>query len=135
MTVPTGAVARGPHGEYLDGQGHVIPPVVSDFDVYQQDAVSRMARDLPDQIELATLALGVAGEAGEVADHIKKVIGHGHPIDREKLMLEIGDVLWYVAVLSNKLGFSLSTIAEANTEKLRARYGDRFSTEASMNRG
>lgn len=106
----------------------------NDFDAYQKDAVQRMADDLGDLLALATLGLGITGEAGEVADHIKKVIGHGHPMDKEKLKLEIGDVLWYVAVLSNRLGFKLSDVAEANTAKLIARYGDKFSIQRSLNR-
>jgi NTP pyrophosphatase (non-canonical NTP hydrolase) len=43
---------------------------------------------------LAVAGLGIAGEAGEVADLIKKEIGHGHPVDRQKILGELGDVLW-----------------------------------------
>lgn len=83
---------------------------------------------------LAVLALGVAGEAGEVADIIKKVVGHGHPLDREKLNKELGDVLWYVAVLALELGFTLDEVASRNIAKLRARYPQGFSSERSLNR-
>lgn len=83
---------------------------------------------------LAVLALGLAGEAGEVADYLKKVVGHGHPLDVGKAEKEIGDVLWYAAVLAHALGLPLSRVAAANVEKLRARYPDGFRVEASVNR-
>ncbi len=56
------------------------------------------------KFDLQILQLGLVGEAGEVADLIKKVEGHGHKPDREKLIKELGDVLWYVAVLHHALG-------------------------------
>jgi NTP pyrophosphatase (non-canonical NTP hydrolase) len=80
------------------------------------------------------LGLGVAGEAGEVADLIKKEVGHGHLSDPEKISSELGDVLWYVAALANAYGFSLSEIATKNIDKLKARYPEGFSTERSVNR-
>lgn len=83
---------------------------------------------------LTTLALGVAGEAGEVADLVKKHIGHGHPLDREKLSKELGDVLWYVARMAATIGYDLAFIANQNIDKLTARYPDGFTTAASLNR-
>lgn len=79
-------------------------------------------------------ALGLTGEAGEAADLIKKVFGHGHSLDRDKLLLELGDVLWYVAALAKTAGSSLEEVADLNIGKLRARYPDGFSTEHSVNR-
>jgi len=105
---------------------------------YQQAAVRTMARDLDPRIEMATLALGMAGESGEVADIVKKLIGHGHPLTeevRQKLIKECGDVLWYVATFAAlALGLTLDDIAEANIAKLQARYPEGFSSERSLNR-
>jgi|SRR6478609_1716391 len=84
--------------------------------------------------DLPILALGVAGEAGEIADIVKKELGHGHPRDAEKMAKEIGDVLWYLAALAEEYGYSLSAIATMNINKLKARYPQGFSTEASLNR-
>lgn len=103
---------------------------IKSLDFYQQLA----NRTAPCENQLATFALGVAGEAGEVADLVKKHIGHGHPLDVEKLKLELGDVLWYVAGLATLLGVTLSEVASANIAKLEKRYPNGFSTEASMNR-
>ena len=69
--------------------------------------------------------LGLSGEAGEVADKVKKVIrDKGGVFDNastEAIMLELGDVLWYIAQLSSELGFSLDSVAEANLSKLSSR--------------
>lgn len=79
-------------------------------------------------------ALGIAGEGGEVADLIKKWVGHGHTLDLGKLEKELGDVLWYIAALGKANGLTLGGIARANVEKLQKRYPDGFSFEASINR-
>lgn len=83
---------------------------------------------------LVNNGLGIAGEAGEVADYIKKVIGHHHPLDREKMAKELGDVLWYVAALGNDIGVTLEEIATKNIDKLLARYPNGFTTADSLAR-
>lgn len=103
------------------------------FDEYQKLAM-RTANLTTGELRLAYLGLGLTGEAGEVAEHIKKHIGHGHDLDIEKLAKELGDVLWYVAVMADALGLELGDIATRNIEKLRKRYPDGFSSEASRNR-
>lgn len=103
------------------------------FDEYQKLAM-RTANLTAGELRLAYLGLGLTGEAGEVAEHIKKHIGHGHDLDIEKLSKELGDVLWYVAVMADALGLELGDIATRNIEKLRKRYPDGFSNEASRNR-
>ena len=71
--------------------------------------------------------LGLTGEAGEVADKVKKVLRDKNgeffkdPSTREEIMKEIGDVLWYCATLANDLGYSLEEVAEANIKKLSSR--------------
>ncbi|OGL72704.1 hypothetical protein A3F28_03295 [Candidatus Uhrbacteria bacterium RIFCSPHIGHO2_12_FULL_57_11] len=69
--------------------------------------------------------LGLAGEAGEVADKIKKIFrDKGGLLDEETrttLKKELGDVLWYVAQLSTELGLSLDDVAAGNIEKLKSR--------------
>ena len=69
--------------------------------------------------------LGLAGEAGEVADKVKKVLrdnnGSFDAEAKESIKLELGDVLWYVSQLSSELGFDLETIALSNLNKLSSR--------------
>ena len=85
-------------------------------------------------LALPVWSLGLGGEAGEVQEHIKKHLGHGHDLDADKVATELGDVLWYVAALASALGLSLEDIANANLTKLMERYGGGFSVEKSIYR-
>lgn len=89
-----------------------------------------------DRIEdrMASCALGLTGEAGEVGDYCKKILFHGHPLDRDKLRDELGDVLWYVAALASVCDLSLDAVAEQNIAKLRRRYPDGFTSHDSIRR-
>jgi NTP pyrophosphatase (non-canonical NTP hydrolase) len=69
-------------------------------------------------------ALGLTGEAGEVADKIKKIIRDKrtlYALERTEIAKEVGDVLWYVAALARDLGVDMDTMAQMNLEKLRDR--------------
>lgn len=66
------------------------------------------------------VAMGLAGEAGEVANKIKKLIRDG-VIDKKNVAGELGDVLWYVAMMAYELGYDLNTVAENNIRKLHSR--------------
>ena len=70
-------------------------------------------------------ALGLAGETGEVVEHIKKALRNEDmtisPERKEKLKYELGDVLWYISALAHDLGISLNEVAECNLVKLRDR--------------
>jgi NTP pyrophosphatase (non-canonical NTP hydrolase) len=81
-----------------------------------------------------TWSLALAGEVGELANRTKKVFLHGHPYDQEKVIEELGDILWYIAVYSHDIGVDLQEIAQKNITKLEKRYPDGFSSEASQNR-
>lgn len=89
---------------------------------------------LADPGELLNGALGLPGEAGEVADMVKKYFFHGHDLNRADLIKELGDVCWYVALLSYSIGVPLEDIMRENIEKLKARYPEGFSESASINR-
>ncbi|MBQ1387873.1 nucleoside triphosphate pyrophosphohydrolase family protein [Candidatus Saccharibacteria bacterium] len=69
--------------------------------------------------------LGLAGEAGEAADKVKKVIrdkgGYASDEDRQAIAKELGDVLWYLANVARYLNIPLSEIAEGNIDKLSSR--------------
>lgn len=79
------------------------------------------------------LALGLNGEAGEVAEIIKKNECHGKPINREHLREELGDVLWYLTVLAEVNGLTLAEIAVENIHKLKARYPQGFVKRGNQN--
>lgn len=88
----------------------------------------------PEYAPLSNFALGLAGEAGEVADEVKKVVYHGHPLDVEKIKKELGDVLWYWSSVANVLGLDTEAVAVANVAKLMARYPEGFSEADSKER-
>jgi len=78
----------------------------------------------PNGSRLVYPALGLAGEAGEVADKIKKLIRDKRTLDaqeRIEIAKEVGDVLWYVAAMARDLGIDMDTMARMNLEKLRDR--------------
>ena len=80
----------------------------------------------PKKYETIYPALGLCGEAGEVAEKIKKSIRdglHNWPDEqfKEDLTKELGDVLWYISALASDLDISLNEIAESNLQKLASR--------------
>ena len=105
-----------------------------DFNEYQELALRTAGNHGDFEKTLMYTALGLNGEAGEVAEYIKKALFHGHDLDRAALEKELGDVLWYLAVMARTLDLSLADIAQHNIEKLARRYPDGFSQERSRNR-
>ena len=85
----------------------------------QYQAKAKETAIYPEDKALEYLALGLTGEAGEVANKVKKVIRDGSSPDN--IIHELGDVLWYLAMLSTELGYSLDTIADKNLWKLANR--------------
>lgn len=98
-------------------------------------------RTLPDHLTwddkknaISNYSMGLAGEAGEVIDVLKKFVHHGHTLNIHALEEELGDLLHYVAGTATILGLSLEGIATGNIEKLRKRYPKGFSSRDSINR-
>ena len=95
-----------------------------DCDDYQRAAL-RTARDKDAPDEFMHLVLGLVGEVGEVAEKIKKLVRDQNSdlarLDRDDMAAELGDVLWYAAVLASFLDLSLNDIAQRNVDKLADR--------------
>lgn len=128
-----------------------------DFDAYQQEAL-KTARYKEGEKGQGSGAAGLAGEtsellelfldsqiaflkaarlsvlAGKTVDYLKKVVFHSHPLDKEKVKKELGDVLWYCALVAESCGLSLNDVAQANVTKLRARYTEGFTIAESLSR-
>jgi len=83
---------------------------------------------------MANYALGLVCEGGEVGDHIKKHVYHGHPLNRESVLDELGDAFHYLSGLAYMVGYSLEDVAAYNLAKLSRRYPKGFNQEASINR-
>lgn len=99
--------------------------MILSFEEYQQTA--RRTALYPRRLEnLEYPTLGLAGEAGEVANIVKKIQrdfgGEITDETRGKLKDELGDVLWYISACADELGLTLAEIAEFNREKLAARH-------------
>ncbi|OZV12313.1 nucleotide pyrophosphohydrolase [Tissierella sp. P1] len=78
--------------------------------------------------------MGLNGEAGECIDVLKKFYFQGHELDKEKLIDELGDVLWYIAEACVGLGITIEEVAIHNIDKLRKRYPKGFEKEKSIHR-
>jgi NTP pyrophosphatase (non-canonical NTP hydrolase) len=95
------------------------------FDEYQTQSLTTALSTGNDLYDTMHWVLGICGESGEVADKVKKIIRDkgGVISDEDKIELskEIGDVLWYLAVLSKAIGYDFDDVAKANIEKLSDR--------------
>lgn len=81
---------------------------------------------------LMLAGMGLAGEAGEVCDEAKKIAFHDKATARDLMVKELGDVLWYYALMLHTTKITLDEVMEANVFKLCARYGDRHGTPENV---
>ena len=98
----------------------------SALDEYQQAAARTINPTLSEDQRLLDAAAGLAEEAGEVLAHVRKHLMQGRPLDRDALVLELGDALWCIAIVARSLDVSLSDVVARNLDKLAARYPDGF---------
>ena len=119
--------------------GDFLEEWIKQTESYTDLALKTLNKDVFEQKDLILNAsLGLSGEVGEVNDIIKKYMYHGHKLDddtKEKIILELGDVCWYVALMAwaiDKTKFE--DVLNKNIEKLEKRYHGEFSTEKSINR-
>ena len=75
---------------------------------------------------LTHAAFGLSSEVGEFNDGLKKWLYYGQPLDWPNLAEELGDILWYIALACNALGFSIETVMEKNIAKLYTRYPEKY---------
>ncbi|MCI4250569.1 nucleoside triphosphate pyrophosphohydrolase family protein [Bacillus sp. CCB-MMP212] len=131
--------------ELKEGQAVMNINHISELDQYQEAALRTWNTNNDFGGRVLNAALGLTGEAGEVADVVKKAIFHGHGFDpahcpgeeegnTHKIALELGDILYYISIMSHEMGYTLVDIAQMNISKLATRYPDGFSREASQNR-
>ena len=87
-------------------------------------------------IDLAIIhsMLGITTEAGEFTDAIKKHLLYGKPLDYVNLKEEFGDILWYISIGLKALGLTYEEVMQTNIAKLKARYGDKFTEAAALER-
>ena len=98
------------------------------FKEYQDNAI-KTAKAGDFKFNLTHAAMGLAGEAGEFTDCIKKYAIYGQSLDSINAAEELGDVLWFVALACNTLGISMEFIADQNIAKLQKRYPEKYSDQ------
>lgn len=101
---------------------------------YQKLAMTTLNPALSRQDVLINGVMGLCGESGEVIDLVKKHLHQGHPLNREQLIKELGDVAWYLAEIATALDVSLEEVLEGNIQKLKSRYPQGFFVDDSLNR-
>lgn len=105
---------------------------------YQSESALTARHDFPvpttARLRLLDWAMGLAGETGELVDHIKKHVFHGHELDIQHIAEELGDIGWYRAQMATDLALDLDDIEAANLAKLVARYPAGFTEERSLGR-
>lgn len=101
---------------------------------YQKLAMRTNRDDASTHDNLINGCLGLAGESGEVCDYIKKHIFQGHEFEIDHIVEELGDCMWYIALMATAVGTTMEEIMERNIEKLKKRYPDGFSVMNSINR-
>lgn len=105
-----------------------------DVNEYQKLAMRTLNKALTPKEILINGVMGLCGESGEAIDIVKKHISHNHPLDKEHLIKELGDIAWYLAEVATVLNVSLEEVLKINIEKLKKRYPDGFSEYNSINR-
>jgi len=83
----------------------------------------------PELLDMLHTAMGLETEAGEFTDQLKKHIFYGKELDMVNLQEEIGDILWYIGMFCERLGFSMEQIMAQNIAKLKVRYPDKFTEQ------
>ena len=102
--------------------------------IYQKLAMKTVNPELTKKDMLVNGVMGLNGESGEVIDIVKKHMFQGHDLDIEKIKKELGDVMWYIAEISEALDINMNEVMEGNIEKLSKRFKNGFTKEESINR-
>lgn len=76
--------------------------------------------------------LGVTSEAGELSDHLKRHIFYKTPFDKGNVKEELGDLLWYIALICRAIDVTIEDVMEANIKKLKKRYPEGFTEERAI---
>lgn len=99
-----------------------------------QDFSGIQARFTEENIRLLHSCIGLCTEAGEALDALKKHLYYGKKLDKVNLKEEMGDLFWYLAIMADSLDIEFEEIMIKNINKLKARYGEKFSEDKAINR-
>ena len=85
-------------------------------------------------IDLLHASMGIVTEAGELQDALKKHYFYGKELDKTNVKEEVGDLLWYCAIILESLDTDFESVMQTNIDKLKARYPNKFTEESAVNR-
>jgi NTP pyrophosphatase (non-canonical NTP hydrolase) len=97
-------------------------------------ASERTLIDKGHDMNLLHAAMGISTESGELMDAFKRKIFYGKPLDVVNVKEEIGDIMWYVAILLRELDLDFHELLQLNIDKLRARFPEKFTEHHALNR-
>lgn len=122
-----GRIVRGArYGDVTDAAGILcVYPALVNFTIN---------KDLSKEEQMANAIAGMCGELGEVADILKKHLYQGHELDRDHLIEEMGDLLYYITLLACLIDYNMADTMFNNMDKLLKRYPSGFSAERSIHR-
>ena len=115
----------------MDSKTYQEQAGVTDVDDYSE---IRSRLNTEKNAKILHYVLGIGTEAGELQDAVKKHLIYGKELDEVNLIEEVSDIFWYSARLLTLLDSSFEEAMEKNIAKLRARYGDKFTEHAALNR-
>lgn len=98
-----------------------------------QEKIDEYMGWLTDVGGIMNACLGLSGEVGELTDMVKKWFFHEKTLDETHLKKELGDVMWYVAMMCQSMGWELDDILQMNIDKLKARYPEGFDVVKANN--
>ena len=108
-----------------------LPPYT--FELYQDHAM-RTAKDIGKVEDVLHAALGMASEAGEMASSVKAWLAYGKTLDVENIVEEMGDIMWFIALMCKSLDVPMEVVAVNNIAKLYERYPEKYSDEDALAR-
>lgn len=112
-------------------QEYIKLTAVTDHD---EEGTCKLSQRCTHNASLIHYVLGACTEIGELQDAVKKFIAYGKSLDVVNIKEEIGDCLWYLARICDLYGFTFEEVMEININKLKTRYGDKFTEQAALNR-
>ena len=108
-----------------------LPPYT--FNLYQDHAM-RTAKEIGDVEDILHATLGMASEVGEMTSSVKAWLAYGKELDVKNIVEEMGDTMWFIALMCRRLGISMEQVAVNNIAKLYERYPEKYSDEDALAR-
>lgn len=97
---------------------------------YQKAALRTAPKGVSDEEHALHAVLGLTSEAGEIATTVKRWYAYNKPLDKQNIVEELGDILWFVSLMSHAIGVPMEKLAELNIRKLELRFPSKTFNEA-----